>query len=157
LQIPVRIAGIDAPEAAHFGKEAQPYSGEALEWLRKYILGRRVRAYIYKRDQYNRIVASVYVRRGLLRKDVGQQMLKAGMASVYEAKFGSEFGMKEDKYRAVEAAARAKKVGLWASAGKDYESPRDYKTRTASMGEKVQNTVAEEPLRILVETIWRRK
>ena len=99
MQIHVRLAGIDAPEGAHFGKPAQPYSTEALEWLKNYIMNRRVRAYIYKRDQYERVVATVWVRRFLFRKDVGKEMLKAGMATVYEAKMGAEFGDFEEKYR----------------------------------------------------------
>lgn len=51
-------------------------------WLRDYLLGHRVRAYIYRRDQYGRVVASVKVRKGLRMKDVGLEMLEAGMATV---------------------------------------------------------------------------
>ncbi|CZS91067.1 probable Probable endonuclease lcl3 [Rhynchosporium agropyri] len=133
--IHVRIAGIDAPEGAHFGKPAQPYSAEALEWLRNYIMDRRVRAYIYKRDQYERVVATVWVRRWLFRKDVGKEMLKAGFATVYEAKSGAEFGDFEEKYRAIEEKAKRKKLGMWAGRAKDYESPRDFKTRTAALSD----------------------
>ncbi len=86
---PVRMAGIDAPEGAHFGRPAQPYASEALAFLQSYILGRRVRAYIYKRDQYDRVVGTVWVRRFLFfRKDVGLEMLKRGLATTYEAKSG---------------------------------------------------------------------
>ena len=134
-QIHVRLAGIDAPEGAHFGKPAQPYSAEALAWLKDYVSNRRVRAYIYKRDQYERVVATVFVRRGLLRKDVGKQMLKAGLATIYEAKMGAEFGDFEQKYRRAEAKAKQKKIGMWAGKAADYESPRDYKIRTATMNE----------------------
>lgn len=136
MQIHVRLAGIDAPEGAHFGKPAQPYSAEALDWLKNYIMDRRVRAYIYKRDQYERVVATVWVRRYLFRRDVGKEMLKAGFATVYEAKMGAEFGEFEEKYRKAEEVAKRKKIGMWAGKAKDYESPRDYKTRMASLGEK---------------------
>lgn len=108
-----------------------------MDWLRNYILDRRVRAYIYKRDQYDRIVATVFVRRGLFRRDVGFQMLKAGLATVYEAKSGAEFGKLEDKYRRTEAWAKQKRIGIWSGKLKDFESPRDYKTR-------VNNTEAEK-------------
>lgn len=135
MQIHVRIAGIDAPEGAHFGKPAQPYSAEALEWLKNYIMDRRVRAYIYKRDQYERVVATVWVRRFLFRRDVGKEMLKAGFATVYEAKSGAEFGDFEEKYREVEEKAKRKKLGMWAGKSKDYESPRDYKIRTAALND----------------------
>jgi len=132
--IHVRLAGVDAPEGAHFGKSAQPYSAEALAWLRSYILDRPVRAYIYKRDQYERVVATVYVRRFLFRKDVGKEMLKAGLATVYEAKMGAEFGDFESKYRQAEEEAKKRKLGMWCEKNrKNYESPRDYKTRTAAV------------------------
>ncbi|KAF1986158.1 SNase-domain-containing protein [Aulographum hederae CBS 113979] len=140
--IHVRIAGVDAPELAHFGRPAQPHSEEALAWLKSYILNRRVRAYIYRRDQYDRVVATVWVRHWLFRKDIGLEMLKRGLATVYEAKFGSEFGEYEAKYREAEKKAKKNKIGMWAEPsviarflGKGspaYESPRDYKTRMQS-------------------------
>ncbi|KAL3424798.1 nuclease domain containing protein [Phlyctema vagabunda] len=133
--IHVRIAGVDAPEGAHFGKPAQPFSDEALTWLKNYVLNRRVRVYIYKRDQYERVVATVWVRRFLLRKDVGLEMLKAGYATVYQANSGAEYGEFEAKYRKVEEQAKKKRLGMWAGRRQDYESPRDYKLRTASLHE----------------------
>lgn len=100
---------------------------------------RRVRAYIYRRDQYDRIVAQVFVRRWFFKKDVGLEMLKVGLATVYEAKTGAEFGTAEEKYRAAEKKARESKVGMWAkpsfaqrlvgTSSKTLESPREYKNR----------------------------
>ncbi|KAF9633487.1 hypothetical protein BFW01_g4381 [Lasiodiplodia theobromae] len=137
--IHIRIAGIDAPEMAHFGRPAQPYSQEAYDWLKNYILNRRVRAYIYRRDQYDRVVASVFVRHGLFRRDVGLEMLKSGLATVYEAKTGSEFGDLEQKYRDAEAKAKEGGVGMWTQPSvlgrffskpkEKLESPREYKDR----------------------------
>jgi endonuclease YncB( thermonuclease family) len=102
-------------------------------------LHRRVRAYIYRRDQYDRVVAQVFVRKWLLQKDVGLEMLKCGLATVYEAKTGSEFGNVEQKYRDAEEKAKADKVGMWAKPSlfgrlvgetpKVVESPREYKSR----------------------------
>lgn len=88
-----------------------------------------MRAKIYKRDQYDRIVATVFVRRFLIRKDVGLEMLKRGLATTYEAKTGAEFGGLEEKYKAAEAKAKAKKLGMWGGESASYESPREYKTR----------------------------
>ncbi|PKS06455.1 hypothetical protein jhhlp_007203 [Lomentospora prolificans] len=136
--IPIRIAGIDAPEGAHFGRPAQPYADAALTWLTSYILHRRVRAHIHKRDQYDRVVATVYLRRGgllsfifpfLLRRDVGLEMLKRGLATTYEAKSGAEFGGREKMYLAAEAKAKAKKVGMWSQKASEFESPRAYKAK----------------------------
>ncbi|CAO2656864.1 Nn.00g056670.m01.CDS01 [Neocucurbitaria sp. VM-36] len=142
----IRIAGVDAPELAHWGREAQPYSKEALEWLTNLIHNRRVRAYIYRRDQYDRVVAQVYVRKWLLKKDVGLEMLKMGLATVYEAKTGAEFGAVEEKYRAAEGNARERRIGMWTKpsliqrlggAGtKAPESPREYKNRHAAADKK---------------------
>jgi endonuclease YncB( thermonuclease family) len=145
----VRIAGVDAPELAHWGREAQPYSKEALDWLTQYILNRRVRAYVFRRDQYDRVVAQVFVRRWFLRKDVGLEMLKSGLATVYEAKTGSEFGNFEQQYRDAEEKARASAVGMWTAptilerlrgqGRKNLESPREYKNRHLA-GEKQKKT-----------------
>lgn len=69
-------------------------------------------------------------------------MLKRGLATVYEAKSGSEFGSFERKYRDAEERAKRGKVGMWAEPGllarlmgekpRETESPREYKRR---MGE----------------------
>lgn len=132
VQIHVRLAGIDAPELPHFGRPAQPFSREALDWLTKYVLHKHVRAYVYRRDQYERVVASVYTWNGLFRRNVGLEMLKTGLATVYEAKTGAEFGDGlEEKYRETESWAKSNKRGMWAADPKAFESPRAYKTRMA--------------------------
>lgn len=134
----VRIAGVDAPEAAHFGRPAQPYSQEALDWLKGTVLNKYVRAYPYSRDQYDRVVSSVFRRKWIFFKsDVGLNMIKQGLATVYEAKVGSEFGGQEEKYRAAEDKAKQKGLGMWQSGiwdkltgkGKAPETPREYKKR----------------------------
>ena len=100
-----------------------------------------MRAYVYKRDQYDRAVATVYVRRGLLRRDVGLQMLKSGLATVYEAKTGAEFGELEAKYRRAEWWAKKRRKGMWSGKKTEYESPRDYKTR---MGQTLEMKEVKE-------------
>ncbi|KAL0938708.1 nuclease domain containing protein [Colletotrichum truncatum] len=134
--IPVRLAGIDAPEGAHFGRPGQPGAKEALKWLTDYILNRRIWARIHKRDQYDRVVATVYVRRFLLKKDVGLEMLKRGLATTYEAKSGVEWGGFEEVYKVAEAKAKAKKLGIWSGKASDFESPRAYKTRVNEAEQK---------------------
>ncbi|KAA8893387.1 hypothetical protein FN846DRAFT_537111 [Sphaerosporella brunnea] len=123
----VRIAGVDAPECAHFGNPSQPYSEEALEWLKNYVSGRRVRAYLHSKDQFDRVVATVVVRRGLWRRDVGYEMLKAGMATMYEAKFGAEFGGMKEKYAAAEERAKNARLGLWRQKARKRVSPAEFK------------------------------
>jgi len=66
-------------------------------------------------------------------------MLKRGLATVYEAKYGSEFGRFESQYREAEKRAKQRRIGLWAEPsaldwllGKkpsQNESPREYKRR----------------------------
>ncbi|KAK5632932.1 hypothetical protein RRF57_008646 [Xylaria bambusicola] len=138
--IPIRLAGIDAPEGGHFGKPPQPFSTDALAWLTNYILGKRVYAKIYRRDQYDRIVATVYVRRFLFRRDVGLEMLKSGFATTYEAKTGAEFGGLEEKYKVAEAKAKAKKLGIWSGKPEHFESPREYKSRMNSIQEQLNES-----------------
>lgn len=153
--IHVRIAGVDAPECAHFGRPAQPYGQEALDWLSGYIQHRYVWAQVYRRDQYERAVCMVHRRKwGLLRTDVGEEMIKRGWATVYEAKFGSEFGNKEEAYRAAERRARERRVGMWAEPGliatllgrngsRTTESPREYKDRMAAEERQANNKAAK--------------
>jgi|SRR5690242_6524650 len=103
------------------------------------VLNRRVRVQLYRRDQYDRVVAQVYVRKWFLKKDVGLEMLKAGLATVYEAKSGAEFGTSEKQYRVAEEQAKERNIGMWSKPGllqrlagakiKAPESPREYKTR----------------------------
>lgn len=95
-----------------------------------------MRAYVYKRDQYDRVVATVYVRRWLIRRNVGLQMIKQGLATTYEAKTGGEYGGLKEVYEKAEAKAKRKRRGMWAKKNqKDYESPRDYKTRMQGTGQ----------------------
>lgn len=65
-----------------------------------------------------------------------------GLATVYEAKTGSEFGGFEEKYRRAEEEAKGRKVGMWSRPGilarilgkggnEVVETPREYKTRHA--------------------------
>ncbi len=65
-------------------------------------------------------------------------MIRAGMATVYEGKIGAEFGESEKEYRKVEQWAKIWKRGMWAGKAEDYESPRDYKIRTARVPEPKQ-------------------
>lgn len=102
--------------------------------------------HIYRRDQYDRIVAQVYVRRWFVRRDVGLEMLKLGLATVYEAKTGAEFGNAEKEYRAAEEKAKESKVGMWTkpsliqrlggASAKTSESPREYKNRHTAADKK---------------------
>lgn len=122
----IRLCGVDAPERAHFGKKAQPFSEEALVWLQKYLMGRSVTITPYSIDQYKRVVARAQVWKWTGRKDVSAEMLRNGLGVVYEAKYGAEFGENEGWYRKLEQVAKRKNKGLWAL-GKKLVTPGEFK------------------------------
>lgn len=118
-----------------------------------------MRARVYKRDQYERVVATIYLRRFLFfRRDIGLEMLRRGLATTYEAKTGVEFGGDaiEKKYRDAEAEAKKKKLGLWSALGgkskgwfglgkaegkseQPFETPRQFKERMRDFDGKAEN------------------
>lgn len=125
--IMVRLDGVDAPELAHFGKPAQRFSGEALAWLRGYVLGRRVRIVPLAKDQYQRLLAEARVWKWNGRRNVSRDMLRAGWCTVYEGKTGAEFNGLETQFRLLEQQARRKKIGIWSN--KHLETPAEYKRK----------------------------
>ncbi|WVQ73158.1 hypothetical protein IAR50_002722 [Cryptococcus sp. DSM 104548] len=137
----IRIAGVDAPENAHFGNPAQPHAKESLEWLRSTILGKRMRCQLLSKDQYNRIVAVPYISRTFWwDQPLPILMLKEGMAVVYKAG-GAEYGpWGLDEMLKIEEQARNAKKGLWAM--KKYESPGDFKARM-----KLKDSAPEEEVK----------
>ncbi|KIM24501.1 hypothetical protein M408DRAFT_232281 [Serendipita vermifera MAFF 305830] len=131
--IHIRMAGADAPEAAHFGKEAQPYAAEALAWLRGYVLEKRIWCQMVHKDQYGRIVAVPMLPTIIpfRYRNVSLEMIRAGWATVYEqsnAVYGKEG---KARYLAIEATAKSARRGMWEK-GVDGETPAAYKKRHAA-------------------------
>lgn len=122
----VRLCGVDAPERAHFGKPAQPFSEEALQWLKNYLMGRNVTITPYLIDQYKRVVARTQVWKWTGKKDVSAEMIRQGVGVVYEGKVGAEFGDNEDWYRRLEKRAKLMRRGLWLL-GKKLTLPGEFK------------------------------
>ncbi|KAL1742055.1 hypothetical protein HDZ31DRAFT_84401 [Schizophyllum fasciatum] len=134
--IHIRIAGIDAPENAHFGRPAQPYALDALAYLRGRILGRTVYCQLLRRDQYGRLVAHVAfaprVLPGSLFRgaSLAEDMLRRGWATTY-AQHGAEYGEGgKARYQRLEQEAQDARRGMWAS-GATGETPAAYKRRYA--------------------------
>ena len=135
---------------------------------------RRVRAHLHSKDQYDRVVATVTVRRGLAlrRRDVSLEMLKAGMATVsvfsrtsgfgcranvwwrrrYEAKTNAEFGGRRAQYEEAEARAKKMRVGLWRQPKRLRVSPHEYKMQLREAQKKPQCQV-RQPVRPVVRTV----
>ncbi|KAJ3087223.1 putative endonuclease lcl3 [Quaeritorhiza haematococci] len=112
--IHIRLAGVDAPEAAHFGIPAQPGSQEARRELERMTLNKRVSVKIWKKDQYGRVVGTVFVHPfwplTWPRWDVSKEMLKKGWACLYR-EGGVVWGGKQEEYsRAEEWAKRWRRV-----------------------------------------------
>lgn len=121
----IRLLGVDAPERLHFGKPAQPMSEEALIWLQEYLNGRYVTITPYSIDQYKRVVARAQVWKWTGFKDVSAEMIKRGLAIIYESKYGAEFGDNEDWYRSLEKRAKRLKKGVWSL--RKFQTPGAFK------------------------------
>lgn len=135
--IHIRLAGVDAPEAAHFGRPAQPFSEQALVWLKLQVEGQTVYCQLLRRDQYGRIVSVPFLKPRILPgflakgKCVSIEMLRAGWAMVYE-QAGAEYGDRtKEEMLAIQHQAQKARLGMWKN-GTAGETPAEYKRRYAS-------------------------
>ena len=117
--IHVRLAGIDAPECAHFGAAGQKYGPEARQWLTNWLHHRTVHLQMYRRDQYGRVVAHVWrpadlpLLRWLLPcRNVSLEMVRAGWAEVYRGT-GASYGGMRDALEVAEMRALRRGLGMW--------------------------------------------
>jgi endonuclease YncB( thermonuclease family) len=134
---------------AHFGSPKQPFSSEAQAHLQSLVAGKPGFIIVHCKDQYNRPVASVFVKRNfsfswlqLLRDlvsgdwrfwkppwrsttHVGLAMVQAGLACVYRGQGAQYGGYKRDLERAEMHCKKARK-GMWIQ-GSRYQSPMDFK------------------------------
>ncbi|KAF7327493.1 TNase-like domain-containing protein [Mycena kentingensis (nom. inval.)] len=147
--IHIRIAGVDAPESAHFGRPGQPYAEEALAFLRDAVLGKTVYCQMLRRDQYGRVVAVVTLPPRLLPgslvygKCLSLEMLKAGWVTVYE-QVNAEYGKwGKDEFLRVENEAKARRRGMWQK-GTRIETPAEFKRRHANES-TAKGQVPEDP------------
>ena len=141
--ISVRLAGADAPEAAHFGREGQPFADEARAELRRLIEGRTVWLDMAHIDQYQRLVGVPYVWRWPYvwgRTNVSLALVRRGLATVYRsagAAYGSAGWLSRwllhassgrAAFERAEEHARRCRLGMW-SLGRKLETPGAYKHR----------------------------
>lgn len=98
LQLKFRIWGIDAPE------KKQAFGTKSKEHLSSLIFGKTITVDVQKQDGWGRYIAYVFTPDN---KDVGTEMIKAGMAWQF-----IEYDQSE-KYRTAELQARKSKKGLW--------------------------------------------
>ncbi|POW14741.1 hypothetical protein PSTT_02613 [Puccinia striiformis] len=134
MTIHIRLAGVDAPELAHFGNPAQPFSKEALEYLTSLVNQRKVTVDLISKDRYNRIVGMAFVRRWRFlpfKQNVSLAMVEKGLATVYRSA-GAEYGRYLSQLERAETIAKSKKLGMWSLGSSEFESPRDYKLKHSS-------------------------
>jgi len=148
--IHIRLAGVDAPEAAHFGRPAQPFSEESLAWLKNQVDNKTVYCQLLRRDQYKRIVSFVHLKPRLLPgflvtgKSLSLEMLRAGWAETYE-QAGAEYGRwGKAEFLRLQAEAQAARRGKW-KYGLGAESPAEYKRRYAAADGGSGRTDVAEP------------
>lgn len=107
----VRFLGINSPEVAHHGREAEPYGAESTVWLKELLHRKTVRLVIdvdEPIDRYGRTLAWVYLLDGTL---VNELALSTG-----NAKLMDRFGLPPElapQLRAAAASAKERRVGLW--------------------------------------------
>jgi len=147
--IHIRLAGVDAPEGAHFGRPAQQFSEESLKWLKNQVEGKFVYCILLRKDQYSRIVSFAHLKPRLLPgflapiagRNVSLDMLRAGWVETYEQS-GAEYGKwGKDEFLRLQAEAQVAKLGIW-KYGLGGESAADYKRRYASGSEIVDTRSA---------------
>jgi endonuclease YncB( thermonuclease family) len=98
LQLKFRIHAIDAPE------KKQAFGTKSKEHLSSLIFGQTVTVHVNSQDGWGRYIATVS---NMDRKDVGKEMIKAGLAWHYKQFDNSE------EYAQIEKIAQKDKIGLW--------------------------------------------
>lgn len=121
IEIKVRLVGIDTPETKkRKHKPGQPFGQKAKKFLTRMVLNKQVFIEGYGLGPYNRILAVVYVDS----KNVNLELVKAGLAEVYQGKPPRGFDL--SPYLTAEAQAKSQKRGMW-SLGDTYISPKDWR------------------------------
>lgn len=136
-KLPIRLAGIDAPEVRSYGNPAQPKSREAKKYLTRLIHKKVVRVRVLNIDMYDRIIAIVHVRMWFFFWiNVNEKMLEAGLACVYDRK-GAAYGGHKYEFILAEQKAKANRLGMWESS--DVQLPMDFKYKCKQEAGTVQN------------------
>ncbi|EJD05898.1 nuclease [Fomitiporia mediterranea MF3/22] len=167
--ISIRLAGVDAPEAAKSKDDkAQPFAEEALAWLKQTVLGKTVYVQLLKRDQYSRAVAPVFLPRRLMPgfltprygRSVADEMLREGLAVTYignDAVYGRSG---KEGHLKIEAEAKEQRCGMWVK-GSNIETPAEYKRRrrtsaAADAGTEAESQNAEDTAGAKESGFWHR-
>jgi endonuclease YncB( thermonuclease family) len=94
----VRLDGIDAPE------KGQDFGEKSRQYLASLVAGKTVRIQYRNKDQYGRILGTVYIGN----MNVNEAMVREGLAWQY-------YYNKDKKYKELQADAKAKKLNIWSA------------------------------------------
>ncbi len=106
----IRLIGVDAPESRRTGrKEIGYYGKEAKEFLKSYILNKKVRLEfdLDKYDKYQRVLAYAYLNDGTF---LNAYLLKGGYAKVMTVPPNDKYSK---YFLKLQQEARLKNRGLW--------------------------------------------
>lgn len=140
----VRLAAVDAPEIAKHGKEGQPHSMEAKQFVESNLLNKEVKVKLLSRDQYGRVVGLVKYKNGglfgLFRKerDLSEELLKRGLAAVYR-QGGARYDGSIKRWEAFEEVAIKQKRGIWENGVEKAQLPSEFKK--AAKKSELSNTL----------------
>lgn len=114
----VRLFGLDAPEYSQTcfdkKKEEYPCGQVSRDFLIGLAGGKKVNCIYAEKDKYNRFLSKCFVGK----TSINEEIVKNGMAVIYN------FTESDEKMDALEAEAKAKKIGIWRGT---FQAPKDYR------------------------------
>jgi endonuclease YncB( thermonuclease family) len=129
----VRLYGVDAPETAKYrGQEGQPFGEEAKTYVLDKVgdTHRKVKLKLLSKDRYRRVLGKITYKGGLLGlqdKDLSEELLKQGLATVYR-QGGAVYDGNRRELELLEARARQQKRGMWRNVDEvSFQTPAEYK------------------------------
>lgn len=125
LDVPVRLAGIDAPE------KMMPFGNAAKKALSDLAFGKLATIEWGKKDKYGRIVGKVMIDGS----DVSLEMLKQGMAWHFKEYEKEQSELDRVMYAKAEVDASSSKAGLWQD--KHPMAPWDWRKAQRAAGHAV--------------------
>ncbi len=141
LEVPIRLAAIDAPE------RGMPQAEAATESLRDLTWGKTALVHWHKRDKYGRLVGKVVVG-GL---DVNLEQVKRGLAWHFQAYAHEQSAEDRLAYAEAQALASSQRRGLWQDQHPQPPWQWRRQARAAATGEARQGasapSAAPDPLR----------
>lgn len=123
---PVRLAAVDAPEIAKRGLPGQPLSDEAKKFVQDKVLHKDVTLKLLGKDQYNRVLGLVRYNEKSGERDLSEELLKKGLATVYR-QGGARYDGSLSRWTDLERTAQQQRKGIWMNGIENVQLPSEYK------------------------------